>query len=100
MDVGLERNGAKVACDISVTTNNEHELKNIDKCLRSGYQKILLCVPEKKRIETLRKLIVEKLDPTHIDRIFLVQPDELFLFFEQETPKETMQNTELRLKRN
>jgi hypothetical protein len=94
VDVGLMRNGEKIACEISVTTNNEHELQNIEKCLRSGYQKILLCIPEKKRMETLRKLIAEKLDSTQIDNIFLMLPDNLYLFFEQNIKEEPIRSTE------
>ena len=94
VDVGLMRNGEKIACEISVTTKDEHELQNIEKCFRSGYQKILLCIPEKKRMETLQKLIAEKLDATHVDRIFLVQPDDLYLFFEQHTKEEPIRSTE------
>jgi len=94
VDVGLERGTEKIACEISVTTNDEHELQNIEKCFRAGYQKILICTPEKKRIDSLKSLIAEKLEQTQIDKIFLMQPDDLFLFFEQQIKEEPRQNTE------
>ncbi|MHB8581255.1 MAG: type IV secretory system conjugative DNA transfer family protein [Ignavibacteriaceae bacterium] len=93
-DVGLIRGEEKIACEISITTNDEHELKNIEKCFRAGYQKILICTPEKKRIDSLKDLIFEKLEPAQIDNIFLMQPEELSLFFEHMTKEEARQSTE------
>lgn len=91
VDVGLMRDGEKIACEISVTTNNDHELKNIEKCFQSGYHKILFCTSDKIRIKNLKKLIDEKFDPEHVDKVFLLQPDELTLFFDQEKKEETLQ---------
>ena len=94
VDVGLERNGERIACEITVTTKDDHEIKNIEKCFRSGFQKVLLCVPDKIRIEELQKLITGQFDQKYIDRIFIVHPDDLFLFFERETPKDEKPSTE------
>jgi DNA helicase HerA-like ATPase len=94
VDVGLERGNEKIACEISVTTGDEHELQNIEKCFRAGYQKILICTPEKKRIDSLKKLISEKLEPTQSDNIFLMLPDELYLFFEKQIQEEPRQSSE------
>jgi len=85
VDVGLERDGEKIACEICVTTNNGHEIKNIEKCLQSGYQKILFCSPEKKRLDSTKKSIRERLQPDLYQKIFFFLPDELALFFENET---------------
>ncbi|MHB8871974.1 MAG: TraM recognition domain-containing protein, partial [Candidatus Doudnabacteria bacterium] len=94
VDVGLERNDEKIACEVTVTTKDDHELRNIEKCFRSGFQKVLLCVPDKTRVESLQKLIAKQFDQEYASRIFLVHPDELFLFFERENPKGTEHNTE------
>ena len=94
VDVGLGRGSEKIACEISVTTKDDHELENIKKCFRAGYQKILICTPEKKRIDSLKNLISEKIEPAQIDKIFLMQPDELYLFFEQHIKEESRQSTE------
>jgi DNA helicase HerA-like ATPase len=94
VDVGLERGTEKIACEISVTTKDEHELQNIEKCFRAGYQKILICTPEKKRIESLKKLISEKLELAQSEHIFLMLPDELYLFFEQQIKERPRQGTE------
>jgi hypothetical protein len=94
VDVGLERDSEKIACEISVTTKDEHELQNIEKCFRAGYQKILICSPEKKRLDSLKNLIAEKLEPAQVDKIFLMLPDDLYLFFEQHLKEEPRQSAE------
>ncbi len=94
VDVGLERGTEKIACEISVTTKDEHELQNIEKCFQAGYQKILICTPEKRRIDSLKKLIFEELEPAQVENIFLMLPDELYLFFEQHTKEEPIRSTE------
>jgi hypothetical protein len=53
----------------------------------------LICTPEKRRIETLKNLISEKLEPAQIDNVFLMQPDDLYFFFEQQTKEEPIQST-------
>ncbi len=85
VDVGLERDGEKIACEVSITTNNEHELKNIEKCFQSGFNKVLFCSPEKKRLDALRKMIMDKGTVEHVKNIFLIQPEELFSFFEEKS---------------
>ncbi|MFA7201474.1 MAG: type IV secretion system DNA-binding domain-containing protein [Candidatus Paceibacterota bacterium] len=94
VDVGLERDDEKIACEISVTTNDDHEIKNIEKCFQSGYQKVLFCSPEKKRLDSIRKLIVEKLESVLCEKVFFFLPDELVLFFENETIGKVKQQSE------
>jgi len=83
VDVGLERDGQKIACEISITTDGEHELKNIKKCFLSGFEKVLFCALEKKQLEIVRKMVMEKLSSEYYERVFYYLPDELYLFFEE-----------------
>ncbi len=98
VDVGLERDGEKIACEISVTTNDDHEIKNIEKCFQSGYGKVLFCSTEKKRLEAMKKLITEKLELKFSSNVFLFLPDEIILFFENETTNEIKLQSENILK--
>jgi len=41
VDVGLEQDGIRIACEISVTSTSEQEIGNIEKCLRAGYDQIV-----------------------------------------------------------
>jgi hypothetical protein len=42
VDVSLSREGVRIACEISVTTKSDHELRNVEKYLAAGYRDILL----------------------------------------------------------
>ncbi len=84
VDVSLERDGRKIACEICVTTTDEHELSNIEKCLASGYEKVILCCPEKKSLEKIKLLVIKKLKPSDQEKVLFFQPEELFFHLEKE----------------
>lgn len=84
VDVSLERNGKKIACEVSMTTTGEQELKNIEKCLAAGYEKVILCSPEKKTLENVKSLVSRKLKESDQKKLFFFQPEELFLYLEEE----------------
>ena len=96
VDVGLERSGKKIACEISVTTNSEHELCNIEKCLKAGYDKVIMCSPEKRSLEKIRALVMEKLADSGIEKVMFFEPDELLFYLEDEAAQEL--NREKRVK--
>jgi hypothetical protein len=84
VDVSLEGDGRKIACEISITTNGEQELSNIEKCLASGYEKVILCSPEKKTLEKVKTYVSRKLKESEKERVLFLQPEELFFYLEQE----------------
>ena len=96
VDVGLERNGKKTACEFCVTTNSEHELANIEKCLKAGYDKVIMCSPEKKSLEKVRELVMEKLADSGIEKVMFFEPEELLFYLEDEAAQEL--NKEARVK--
>jgi hypothetical protein len=88
VDIGLERNGKKIACEISITTTDDQELKNIEKCLSAGYEKVILCSPEKKTLENVKTLVSQKLNESDQKKILFFQPEELFFYLEKEVAAE------------
>jgi len=42
IDVVLKRDDVKIACEISVTTPSDYEMKNIQKCIDAGYENIIM----------------------------------------------------------
>lgn len=84
VDVGLEREGQRIACEISVTTTPEHELGNIRKCLLSGYDFVIVC-SEQKTLKKIRSFAEAQLSETDQERINYVSPDELAFYFEEES---------------
>ena len=96
IDVALERNGRKIACEISVTSTDEQEFKNIEKCLAAGYEKVILCSPEKRTLEAVRSLVTEKTSVSARERVLFLQPEELLLHLDELEAAE--QGREVRIK--
>ena len=88
IDIALERNGKKIACEISITTTGDQELKNIKKCLTAGYEKVLVCSPEKKTLESIKALASQNIAESDQEKIFFFQPEELLMFLEEESAAE------------
>ncbi len=84
VDVSLERDGRKIACEISVTTSDEHELGNIEKCLAAGYDMVVMCSAEKKFLEKVKTLVSQKIEAANQAKVIFLQPDDLFFYLEKE----------------
>ncbi len=89
VDVGLLKNGKKIACEISVTNAPDNELGNIEKCLKAGYDKVLMCAQDKKHLEKIRTLVMEKLTDSALEKVMFVEPEELFFYLEEEAAKDS-----------
>jgi hypothetical protein len=88
IDVALEQNGKRIACEISVTSTPEQELKNIEKCLAAGFEKVVLCSPEKRILESVKSMLLPSLGKADQNRVFFFLPDELFFFLEEKAAAE------------
>lgn len=88
VDVGLERNGKRIACEISITTSDEHELGNVTKCLEAGYDTVVLCSPNRKTLDKAKNLAIQRLSESDVGKVLFLQPDELFFYLEQEAARE------------
>ncbi len=84
VDVGLKQEGRRIACEVSVTSTNEQEIANIEKCLRSGYDRVVLCSPEKRPLEKIKSLALARFDHPDREKLLFLQPEELFPFLETE----------------
>ncbi len=88
IDVSLEKMGKKIACEISITTSGDQELKNIDKCLSAGYKQVVLCSPDQKTLENVRTLASQKLGQTDLLKVLFFKPEDLFYYLEKEAAAE------------
>ena len=88
VDVGLERNGKKIACEISLTSTGEQELSNIEKCLKADYDEVILCSPEKTTLKKVKKLTTQKLRESDLKKLLFFQPEELFFYLEKKAAGE------------
>ncbi len=54
-DVVLRKDTLSIACEISITTDVEHEKENLKKCDAAGFSHIIAIVPDKRRREKFKK---------------------------------------------
>jgi len=83
VDVGLEGDGKRIACEISITSQSEQEISNIEKCLRAGYDLVILCSPERSSLERIKKAALERIGEGR-ERVLFLLPEELFSYLERE----------------
>ncbi|MCX6565113.1 MAG: type IV secretion system DNA-binding domain-containing protein [Candidatus Aminicenantes bacterium] len=88
VDVSLERNGRKIACEISISSSDEQELKNVQKCLAAGYETVVLCSPDKKMLESIKVLVFQSTSESDQSKIFFFQPEDLLSFLEEDAAAE------------
>jgi hypothetical protein len=87
VDIHLEREEIKIACEICITCPDIHELGNIEKCLNAGYDTVVLCSPEKKVLTKVRKLALKNLKKAEQQRVLFFLPEELTSYLEEEAAK-------------
>lgn len=77
VDVSLVRGESRIACEISVTTNQDHELGNVEKCLAAGYTEVVLVGSNERHIKALAKFVEENLDENERGKVRYVVPERL-----------------------
>lgn len=87
VDVAVESDGRRIACEVSVTTTPEQELANIRKCLASGYETVVMCSPQRKSLERIRSHCASELSESDGQKVLFLEPSELVLFFEEEAAR-------------
>lgn len=76
VDVALERDEIRVACEVSVTTKVEHERHNIEKCLAAGFTHVWVTSPDTAQLKKLSDALEPTLSPAERRRVsFLSEAD-------------------------
>ena len=80
IDVALESDESTIACEISVTSTPDYELGNVQKCLKAGYDAVVLVSADDKTLRKAEKHITAKLDKAHLPKVKFFSPEDLFAF--------------------
>ncbi|HEX5003166.1 MAG TPA: type IV secretion system DNA-binding domain-containing protein [Bacteroidia bacterium] len=96
VDVSLERNGKRIACEISITTKPSWELHNIQKCLDSGFDMIIVCSKKLEVLAKIEALAQEKLSKVNLEQVFFMTPEQVISYLDGEVANEA--STEVRSK--
>ncbi len=82
VDIALEREGVRIACEITVTTTADHEIENLGKCLRAGFTHVAAVASDPKRLRKIEQLATKKFNKTDRAKLHFFAPDDLFAFIE------------------
>lgn len=83
VDVSLEKGERRIACEISVTTETDHEIDNIQKCLAGGYETVVALSSDPKVVRRLKERAAPVLEPETFSRIRFLQPEDLVVFLDE-----------------
>ncbi len=96
IDVSLERNGKRIACEIGMTTTTEWELHNIEKCIAAGYDLVVAIVKNKEMLRVMQAEIQQKIDASNHSKVMVSDAESLFAYLDAQITKEA--STETRVK--
>ncbi|SFS84940.1 AAA-like domain-containing protein [Zhouia amylolytica] len=83
IDMVLEKNGLKIAFEISETNKPAYEVKNIKKCLKAGCIPVVMVSKSKHHLMSVKKLADKELSDKDKELIQYLQPDEIPNFLDQ-----------------
>ena len=72
----LERAGDATACEISITTTIDHEVRNIAKCLKAGFPKVAVICIDGERLQKIAAAVVGSLGLEAASRVLYCEPDQ------------------------
>jgi len=89
VDLLLERGEQKIACEISVTTTIDHEVGNIQKCVRAGFDQVAVICQEEIRLQKIKAAVASSLGQEISERVTYFQPDQFIAFLAELGSKKT-----------
>ena len=69
VDVSLEKEERKIACEISVSSATEYELGNIQKCIAAGYETVVVLSNDPKTLGKIQRKAETELEPATCERL-------------------------------
>jgi hypothetical protein len=91
VDLWLERAGQEFACEISISTTIDHEVKNVAKCLKAGIPKVAVICLDDERLQKIEAAVSGSLGPEPAARVRYFQPDQFIAHLKElpfEVPKQ------------
>ena len=87
-DVGLEREGKRIACEIAVTTSAEHELGNIRKCLAAEFDHAVVVSRRKRFLRELERRAEDEFSEDERTRVHFLSPETFIAFLDSQAAED------------
>lgn len=82
IDVALENESQKIACEISVTNEPDYEAQNIQKCLSANYSPVIVISADKRHLGKIRQKAEENLSAEDFAKTGYFLPEEFHFWLE------------------
>ena len=89
VDVSLERNGKRIAVEISFTTGDEWEAHNVEKCLNAGYDEVIVSSNDLKNLQKIKEQLESKLGKVQLSKVMFFESQEVINYFDKQVVQET-----------
>jgi hypothetical protein len=86
VDLWLERIGQAIACEISISTTIDHEVKNVIKCLKAGVPKVAIICLDEERLRKISSAVSGSLGSEPAGRVEYFQPDPFIAYLKALKP--------------
>jgi hypothetical protein len=87
IDVALESDGRKIACEISVTNDPEYEVQNIQKCLSAGYSPVIMISADVSHLQKIKHRSQKNLGEAQLAYVHFLEPEVFHGFLESLSDK-------------
>lgn len=76
VDVALMQPNFRIACEVTVTTGSDQELRNVEKCLAAKFDHVIVLADEQRHLTAIKKAISRNLQEAELSRVsFCLGPD-------------------------
>ena len=96
VDVLLEKGDERIACEISVSTDEAHELENVKKCFSSGYGEVVVCTDERKKLEKIKEVVSDGIELKDLPKVLFFAPEELMSYLVAKGAKEVFEEKKIK----
>ena len=86
VDVSLRREGHSLACEISVSSTVEQETHNVEKCLKAGFDEVVLLSLHRGTLGKVREALFARLPEKDRSRLRFMSPEEFFTALDAPPP--------------
>jgi hypothetical protein len=76
VDLLLERPDQTFACEISITTTIDHEIGNVQKCLKAGFPTVAVVCLDEERLKKIEAAVAGSLGSDLAARVIYCEPDQ------------------------
>jgi hypothetical protein len=80
VDLWLEHTGQAIACEISISTTIDHEVRNVAKCLKAGVSKVMVICLDEERLRKIGNAVSGSLGSELAARVEYFQPDQFIAY--------------------